>query len=174
MNLVEPNEGKGIDGLDIPREFYWILDTPTPLAGMRFPRTGFPWSRLWSAGFPQLVALEPGPYNPTPLTVVFSERLQDLVGGGPPANPGSERAKIRRAVKAVLSALDAGQGVVVHCVGGRGRTGTVLGCVLRELGHLSGRQAISYLDRLHKARGKPGWPESRWQSNLVEKWDSDG
>ncbi len=48
---------------------------------------------------------------------------------------------------------------MVHCHGGTGRTGTVLGCVLRELG-VQAAEVIDFLDRVHKARGKPGWPES--------------
>jgi protein-tyrosine phosphatase len=61
---------------------------------------------------------------------------------------------------------------VVHCVGGRGRTGTVLGCVLRELGHSPG-EVVDFLDRVHKARGKAGWPESPWQGQLVRDWRPD-
>ncbi len=58
---------------------------------------------------------------------------------------------------------------MVHCHGGTGRTGTVLGCVLRELG-VQAAEVIDFLDRVHKARGKPGWPESSWQRELVEHW----
>jgi hypothetical protein len=41
--------------------------------------------------------------------------------------------------------------------------------VLRELGFDS-IQAVGFLDRVHKGRGKPGWPESTWQSSLVQRW----
>jgi hypothetical protein len=32
---------------------------------------------------------------------------------------------------------------------------------------------VSFLDRVHKARGKSGWPESKWQADLVEHWEVD-
>jgi hypothetical protein len=170
MKLVEARDGARINGIDVPKELYWVLGSPTPLAGMKYPRTGFPWSSLKAAGFSQVVSLHPGSYEPAPLTIGFAEHVQDLVSGGPPANEANEKAKIKKAVAATVVAWRSGQGVVIHCVGGRGRSGTVLGCVLRELG-FAPAEAISFLDRVHKARGKPGWPESPWQSSLVESWE---
>jgi hypothetical protein len=172
MKLVEADVGTQITGVEVPEEVYWVLASPTPLAGMKYPRPSFPWSSLKAAGFSRVVSLHPGPYDPAPLTRAFSEHLQDLVTGGPPANEVDEKQRIERAVAATLAALRSGQGVVIHCVGGRGHSGTVLGCVLRELGFDS-TQAVEFLDRVHKARGKPGWPESTWQSSLVQRWKSD-
>jgi hypothetical protein len=172
MKLVEPSDGASINGVDVPKEMYWVLGSPTPLAGMKYPRTGFPWSCLKAAGFAQVMSLEPGSYDPSPLTISFADHLQDLVSGGPPANEVNEKAKMKKAVTATVDAWRNGQGVVVHCRGGRGRSGTVLGCVLRELG-FGPAEVIGFLDRVHKARGKPGWPESPWQSALVESWEPD-
>lgn len=172
MDLVDTGAGAQITGVAVPTELYWVLAAPTPLAGMKYPRTSFPWSALKAAGFDQVVALHSGSYDPAPLKVAFSEHLEDLFGGGPPGNQTEEKQRIKRAVSATLTALRSGHGTVVHCVGGRGRSGTVLGCVLRELGFGS-VEAITFLDRVHKARGKPGWPESPWQSALVQKWTPD-
>ena len=169
IKLVEPDDGRSIDGIDVPRELYWVIASPTPLAGMKFPRDDFPWSNLEKAGFSQVVSIHPGEYDPSPLRLAFAEQLEDLVSGGSPTNEGEERAKVRRAVDTVVNAWRSGQGVVVHCWGGRGRTGTVLGCVLRELG-LGADKVLDFLDRVHKARGKPGWPESTWQRDLVKDW----
>jgi protein-tyrosine phosphatase len=169
MKLIEASDGPSIDGVKVPKEVYWVLGSPTPLAGMKYPRNDFPWANLKTAGFSQVVSLHPDAYDPAPLKIGFAEHLEDLVRGGPPTDEVRERAKIKRAVSAVIVAWRDGQGVVVHCVGGRGRSGTVLGCVLRELGFESS-EAIEFLDRVHQARGKPGWPESRWQSSLVESW----
>ena len=169
MNLVEPEAGAGILGVAVPAELYWVLTTPAPLAGMKYPRESFPWPTLKAAGFSEIVSLHPGPYDPKPLKRAFSEQLEDLVSGGPPHHETDEKARLKRAVSATLLAWRAGRGVVVHCVGGRGRSGTVLGCVLRELG-FGAIEAVAFLNRVHKARGKPGWPESEWQSKLVKTW----
>jgi len=104
-------------------------------------------------------------------TVAFAEKLEDLVAGGLPRDEVKERARIERAVSAVLAAWRGGRGVVVHCLGGRGRTGTVVGCALREMGFAPG-EIIRFLDRVHRVRGKPGWPESPRQSALVQRWVS--
>ena len=172
MPMIGPSNGKAIGGVAVPDELYWVLETPAPLAGMKYPRRGFPWSEVAKAGFTRLVALHPGDYDPAPLTLLSSEKLEDLVHGGPPRSPDREREKIGGIVRFVVAALQAGDGIVVHCVGGRGRTGTVLGCVLREVGHGPG-EVIDFLDRVHKARGKAGWPESPWQGQLVRGWGSD-
>ena len=171
MSLIEPNDGLSIYGVQLPQELYWVLTSPAPLAGMKYPRRDFPWSTLASVGFSQVVSLHPGPYNPAPLSVLFSEHLEDLVHGGPPVEPDREREAIKRAVAAVVRALHAGEGVVIHCMGGRGRTGTVLGCTLRELG-CEADVVLAYLNRLHKARGREGWPEAAWQGKLVQSWNS--
>ena len=121
MKLVEPNNGTVIDGVDVPGELYWVFQSPTPLAGMKYPRTGFPWPSLKAAGFSQVISLHPASYEPAPLTIGFAEHLEDLVGGRIPANPREEIVKIKRAVTATIVAWRSCNGVVVHCLGGRGR-----------------------------------------------------
>ena len=172
MCLVEPSGGAPISGVQVPGELYWVLKSPAPLAGMQYPRADFPWSHVKMAGFSRVVSLRPGKYHPAPLTVLLAERLEDLAHGGLPRSAGTEAEAVKRAVVATVSSLRAGEGVVIHCEGGRGRTGTVLGCVLRELGY-EGGVVVDYLDRVHKARGNPGWPESRWQEELVRAWKPD-
>jgi len=48
----------------------------------------------------------------------------------------------------------------------------MIGCVLRELGFPTD-EVLGFLDKLHKARGKPGWPESPWQRWPIETWKTD-
>ena len=172
MRLVDKGLGPSIPGVQVPIELYWVLTDPTPLAGMKYPAKDFPWSNLKAAGFSHLVSLHPGPYDPAPLIMPFSELLEDLGGGGPPRDAIQERARIKKAVEALVRTMQSGNGTVVHCAGGRGRSGTVLGCALREFG-FGANETVGYLDRLHKARGRPGWPESPWQSSLVHEWGSD-
>lgn len=170
--LLQPRDMPRIQGVDIPRGFYQVLADP-PLAGMPYPPQSLPWSTLKAAGFQYVVKLHEGypKYNPAPLTLLHTALLQDLVGGGNPQNPEREERLIREAVNMIFGKLSAGEGVIVHCQGGRGRTGTVLGCVLRIHG-FSSSEVTNYLDRLHQARGKraPAWPESKWQKQLVERY----
>lgn len=91
--------------------------------------------------------------------------LEDLFHGGPPRDAAAELELVRRQVNSVLQRLTAGARVVVHCAGGTGRTGTVLGCVLVRLGHEPER-VVEYLGGVHRARGRAGWPEAEWQAEV--------
>ena len=167
--LIGPDEGGRIPRLQVPGDFYWVLTSPAPLAGMRLPRSSWPWSDIASAGFSKVVGLHPASYDPAPLSLLVKVELEDLFHGRPPKAPDRELGEIKKAVSASVSAVRSSTGVVIHCLGGRGRTGTVLGCILRELGYAS-QEAIGFLDGVHKARGRGGWPESEWQSDLVATW----
>jgi hypothetical protein len=168
--LIQPTDMPSIPGIAVPDDFYWILQHPAPLAGMPYPSPQTPWHDLATAGFHHVISLESdGPaYDPSPLIMSHRVRLQDLYGGRVPQNPDQEERLIREAALAVVRRLQTGDGVVIHCAGGTGRTGTVMGCVLRILG-FSAVQVITYLDQLHKARGRAGWPESEWQSQVVQR-----
>lgn len=160
-----------LSGIVVPRELFWAVDEPALLAGMRYPRRSFPWNELAGAGIRHVVSLHPGDFSCRPLSIAFAERLDDLVFGGPPEDEARELILVRRAADVTLAKLRAGEGVVVHCVGGRGRTGTVIGCVLRELGWEPG-EVVRYLDETNRSRGNPGWPESAWQARVVKQWSA--
>lgn len=81
--------------------------------------------------------------------------MEDLIHGGPPRNPKSERQLVNQGVGPIVKEICLGKGVIVHCFGGRGRTGTVLGCVLRRRGYPSG-EIITFLDTIHKKEENPG------------------
>ncbi len=170
-NLLMPVDMPPIADLLMPYAFYWVLRHPAPLAGMPYPSPRIPWTAIAAAGFTHIVCLNESPpaYNPAPLNLLHAVELEDLVFGDPPAVPELEEERIREAVAMALGKLEAGEGVIVHCYGGRGRAGTVLGCILRCLGHASA-DVCDYLDRLHKARGKTGWPEAAWQAEMVEQF----
>ena len=170
VKLLEVAEMPPIADFAQPRDLYSVIDDPAPLAGMPYP-SGPQWRSLHNARFRWIVCLteENPPYSPDPLQMLFATRLRDLLSGGDPPDPSHEEAMIRKAVGAIVPRLLRGDGVIVHCEGGRGRAGTVLGCALIELG-AAPTTVIEYLDRIHKARGTPGWPEANWQADLVRRF----
>jgi hypothetical protein len=58
-------------------------------------------------------------------------------------------------------------------MGGRGRTGTVLGVALVQLGH-DPEVVVEHLHRLAVGRGRRGWPESAWQAEVVRRSAAPG
>jgi hypothetical protein len=86
----------------------------------------------------------------------------------------------RENMQAILDEIDsslvAGRKVYVHCWGGIGRTGTVVGCYLVRRG-LSGREALGQLAEwwrgVPKSRLWPYSPETKRQMEFVLGWDND-
>ncbi len=154
--------------LRLPEDFYWVRTLPPFLAGMQLPPRCTPWEQLLEIGFRHVVCLcsDHPVYEPAPLQWLVTVELCDLAEQPLPEDPASEERAIRIISTAIVARLRKGEGVIVHCAGGRGRTGTVLGCVLRELGHPVD-EIVAYLDAVHKSRGKPGWPEAEWQQSVV-------
>jgi hypothetical protein len=78
-------------------------------------------------------------------------------------------------MKAILDRIDRaraeGKTVYAHCYGGRGRTGTVVGCYLVRHG-LSGREALARIEELRYGIPSGRWPspETWEQRNFVENW----
>ncbi len=170
---IPPRALMSVPGLNNTRKFYQVLQDPAPFAGMSFPE-GKPWASLASAGFQSVVCLtnDTPPYDPSPLRVLFSAKFKDLAGCLQPDDPQREAAMLRDVVRAVVGELQVGRGVVVHCRGGTGRSGTVIACTFRALG-MSHKEVLTYMTSVNKHRQKyagwKGWPESDWQSvQLVE------
>jgi hypothetical protein len=135
---------------------------------MPFPE-GPSWQAIAAAGFESIVCLtsDTPPYDPSPVRVLRAVKFKDLVGGGRPDSPEREAGLLRDVVQAVVEELQAGRGVVVHCAGGTGRTGTVIACALAALGTPEA-DVLEYMTTVNAARGQsPGWPESDWQKSQV-------
>jgi hypothetical protein len=139
-----------------------VAKTPALLAGMAYPRRETDWDELYRQGFRRLVRLHPGDYDAAPL-VVHDVALEDLFGGGSPRDPVAEERRVRKAAGLAVDFVVRGEGVLVHCVGGTGRTGTVLACALRRLGHTAD-EAIGIV-----REQRPHWPESAWQEDVVRR-----
>jgi protein-tyrosine phosphatase len=71
---------------------------------------------------------------------------------------------LRSVVDDLRTEIDAGRSVVVACRGGLGRTGTVVGCLLRDAG-VDAERAIE-LTR----RSRPGAIETASQAEFVRDW----
>ncbi|MGZ4796562.1 MAG: phosphatase domain-containing putative toxin, partial [Acidimicrobiia bacterium] len=129
--LLPPGARPGFIGtLSVPGDLWWVCADPTPLAGMAYPRAGA-WDALAAAGFRHVVDLtrDAARYDPAPLTS-HATGLADLIARRRPPDAAGDEARIRAAAASVADWYVAGEGVVVHCHGGRGRTGAVLGSAL--------------------------------------------
>jgi len=138
-----------------------FAEQPAPLAGMGYPPDDTDWRELHERGFRLVVRLHRGDdYDPAPLSV-RDIQLEDLYGGATPTDPAAEAGRIRQAALIAADAVERGDGVIVHCLGGTGRTGTVVACALRLLG----RSAEESIETVQAHR--PRWPESPWQEEFV-------
>ena len=78
-------------------------------------------------------------------------------------------------MSAILDAIDQGLtsgGVYVHCRGGRGRTGTTIGCWLVRHGLASQHDALASLASLtaHDRTSFPHIPETNTQRQFIQSW----
>ena len=79
--------------------------------------------------------------------------------------------EMKRILNTIDAALEAGHIVYVHCYGGIGRTGTVVGCHLVQHG-MSGEEALREIARLRQDT-PDGWkrsPETQAQREFVRSW----
>ncbi len=151
----------------IPGDIYFVSRTPVAIVGMGYPAR-IDWALLAGEGVGHVVCLTHDgapPYDAAPLRTT-AIGLEDLWTAREPSDPTLERARVDAAARAVVDSVRSGEGVAVHCRGGRGRAGTVLGIALVRLGH-DPDVIVRYLHTLHVRRGKTGWPESPWQTEMV-------
>lgn len=77
---------------------------------------------------------------------------------------------MRKILDELDASLAAGRGVYLHCFGGLGRTGTVVGCHLVRHG-LSGEEALARIRQLRTEAGcSPESPETEAQRAMVRAW----
>jgi protein-tyrosine phosphatase len=61
------------------------------------------------------------------------------------------------------------KGIIVHCMGGIGRTGTFLGCVLKDLG-FQADEVINYPGDKQAKRSFKGCSETEWQAEMIRRY----
>jgi len=84
---------------------------------------------------------------------------------------------MRATLDAIYAAIGARETIYLHCWGGVGRTGTVVGCLLREQGY-SAPEAFDLLERKWRAMEKrarhPHSPGTAGQIAFIEQWERAG
>jgi protein-tyrosine phosphatase len=108
-------------------------------------------------------------YNPAPLQFLEKIELQDLSCDQLPSNSTSEFKKISAIVSKAHTKLKEG-GILIHCAGGIGHTGTIIGRILTRHCGYGSAEVINFLNSVCREVGKPGWPESPWQAKVIVAW----
>ena len=80
---------------------------------------------------------------------------------------------MREILDTIKKEMDNGNNIYLHCFGGIGRTGTVVGCYLVEQG-MTGNQALTQIINLRKTLGYVwgGSPETDEQIQFVLNWQT--
>ena len=84
-------------------------------------------------------------------------------------------AHMRKILDLIDAAIAGGEVVFVHCWGGKGRTGTVVGCYLARHGLATGEAALQLLNDLAKtATPSLGYvPQTQKQCDFVRNWQPE-
>ena len=153
---------------------YWVADNflagPTPVT-FRSPRTLDNLRALHSAGVRRIIAL----LSDDEVLLEVKDQLPDacfqvtrfpVVDGTAPSC-----REMRVILDAIDTALHERQTVYLHCMGGRGRTGTVVGCWFARHGLAGGHAALKRLSDLRDLYGllDPS-PETAAQRARVRNW----
>ena len=88
----------------------------------------------------------------------------------------SSRAETKEILNTIDSALERGTNVYVHCLGGSGRTGTVVGCWLRRHNFVDADNVLGRLKTLRLGDRKGRWkrtPNTEEQRKFIKGWGTD-
>jgi hypothetical protein len=136
-----------IDNDIMPHGTYWA--TPSVLAGPHPNARSARAAELGEAGITRIIDLTAGTHV-----------IQDF---STPTAAGMEAI-----LDSIRGETDGGGRVYVHCLAGLGRTGTVVGCLLAELGE---SDPLARLAELRERAGLDGdSPETAQQRRMVREW----
>lgn len=150
--------------------FRLLVEGWHPIVAMRQPGLGTSWSKLSDLGILHVLRLseESQAYDPSPVKLLGMVAMEDQYEEEKPTDAAAEEILLGNAVRLLREGLSKG-GVAIHCVGGRGRTGTLIGAFLHSLG-VGHKTILDLLDQAYKDAGRPGWPESDWQGEVIGKF----
>jgi hypothetical protein len=83
-----------------------------------------------------------------------------------------DRGTMMKILDAIDDGVRADEPVYIHCWGGRGRTGTVIGCWLRRHGYGSGDEVLARIRALRAGVPDEDYPspETDEQRRMVKEW----
>lgn len=148
---------------------YWV--EPGSLIAGPFPHARERITRLRNLGVTLFLDLtEPGEYGSLPYDAALGDGIR-AVRRPMRDFTAPSRGEMREILDLIDSELAGGGVVYLHCYGGIGRTGTVVGCYLVRHG-TPPEDAIETIRRLRARAGCADWPapESEEQRRLVESW----
>lgn len=168
--------------MDVPiRNSYWVVEGQL-LAG-EYPAPGpdderrSTLSALLDAGIRSFLDLmeahELRPYHPL-LKEIATERGLDVQYRRMSITNRSIPSvdHMQAILRHIGAEIDAGRPVYVHCWGGIGRTGTVVGCWMIETGACGAADAIAQIADLRWRTPDPRSPETEEQVDFVNGWIS--
>jgi hypothetical protein len=106
-------------------------------------------------------------------------QLQRIAASIPDMGVPDTEEVMSAVMNTVRDSITSGPAVYVHCWGGIGRTGTVVGCWLREcgLGPDEALERVQYLYATHMPKSKdiryPKSPQTREQKDYIRSWNAD-
>ncbi len=142
----------------IPKNFSWLIENKLAGSGLLNTEAEMKW--ILNQKIKSIITL-----TEQPLPESFTHQVDYLHAPAEDFSP-SDLKKIGYVVDFIHQNITNGKSMMVHCVGGRGRTGTILACYLVKYQNYSANAAID------KVRGeRPDSIQSTSQEAAIEHYE---